>query len=136
LTAGRHRKFEKIILRLGTHHYPDEQSPTPQEDDNEIQDDEDDKNVESQGRVRALLELANLNEEFVSEHSILCGVALGVFFRHINRLKIALSKHLKDLEGRILTATKIEVDLGERPIDDEDDELIGGDVSEDSSTFF
>jgi hypothetical protein len=130
LAAGRRQRYSKIIVRLGTHCYPDEQSPTPHEDDNEIQDDEDDKNFQSQVRVRALLELANLIEEF-SEHSTLRGVALGVFFRQLNRLKTALLKHLIDLEGRIQTPmTKIEVDLGDKPIDDEEDEPIGDDDSQ------
>jgi hypothetical protein len=125
LSAGRRQKYKKIIVRLGTYEYPNDEPPKPHEDDNEIKDEEDEKNFESQNRVQALLELASLIEDFISEHPTLRGVVLGVIFRQINRLKVALLKHLKDLEGRVLIPmTEIEVitDWDHEPIDEDDND--------------
>jgi hypothetical protein len=124
LTAGRRRRYAKIIVRLGTaYDYPDDQPPTPHDEENVVRDEGEDEHFQRQAEVQALLELANQVEDIVSMYSSLRNMALSVFFRQLNRLKIALLKQLKDLEGRLqIPITKIEVvsDWDESQVEEDD----------------
>jgi hypothetical protein len=111
LTAGRHQRFDKIVVRFGTLcDCPDNQPPPANDDGNEVADEELDENFDTQVEIKFLLELATQIEERLWTRSTLSGAPLSLFFRQINRLKVALLKQQKDLEARIRTPmTKIEV---------------------------
>jgi hypothetical protein len=126
LSAGRHRTYEKIVLHLGTHEYPDEQPPKPHDGEDETRDEGDEKNSKNQAQVQMLLVLANQVEEIISVRSTFRNVTLGVFFGQLNRLKIALLKQLKDLKERVQAhIPKIEIITDyEEPIDEDDYERV------------
>jgi hypothetical protein len=111
LTAGRRRPYDKIVVRMGTLcDCPDNQPLPTDDDENETADEELDQNMENRAEIKSLLELATQIEERMWTRSTLRGAPLSIFFRHLNRLKLALLKQKKDLEDRIRTPqTQIEV---------------------------
>jgi hypothetical protein len=111
LAAARRRPFDKVVVRIGTLCDCPDNQPLPAHDhENETADEELDQNLEDQAEINRLLELATQIEEQSWTRSGLRGARLSIFFRQINRLKLALLNQKKDLEDRIRTPqTQIEV---------------------------
>ena len=102
LTAGRRRPFDKIVVRIGTLcDCPDNQPLKAHDDKDETADEELDQNLEDQAEINRLLELATQIEEQSWTRSALRGAPLSIFFRQLNRLKLALLKQKEDLEAQI-----------------------------------
>jgi hypothetical protein len=89
---------------------PDNQPRPANDDENDTADEELDQNLENQAEIKSLLELASQIEERLWTRATLRGTPLSIFFRQVNRFKVALLKQKKDLEDRVRTPiTQIEV---------------------------
>src|SRR6266853_899978 len=129
LTAARRQPFDKILVRMGTLcDCPDNQPRPANDDENETADEELEENLETQLDISSLLELTTQIEERMWTRSTLRGAPLSIFFRHLNRFKLALLKQKKDLEDRIRTPqTQIEVVYDRHKCGGESHEIDGSD---------